>query len=109
MKKEEIDKYIERTITKLKLLGLSPRTQESYSFFLKPFLEAIESPEKVTLDNVESFSAGLIDKYSNKSRSLAISSLRFFFKRVVDRPDIFVKLEVPKKEKKLPVVLSTID
>ena len=107
MKKEEIDKYLERTITKLKLLGLSSRTQESYSFFLKPFLEAIESPEKVTLDNVESFCASLIDKYSNKSRSLAISSLRFFFKRVVDRPDIFVKLEVPKKEKKLPVVLST--
>lgn len=107
MEKEGVIKYLEKTTTKLKLLGLSNRTIGSYSFFLKPFLESIENPEKITLEQIESFSAGLIDKYSNKSRSLAISSLRFFFKRVVDRPDIYVKLEVPKKEKKLPVVLST--
>lgn len=102
-----IDKYVEKTITKLKLRGLSNRTIESYLFFLKPFLESIENPETVDTDKVELFSASLIDKYSKKSRSLAISSLRFFFRRVVDRPDIFVKLEVPKKEKKLPVVLTT--
>jgi len=106
MIKEEVDKYIEKTTTKLKLRGLSNRTIESYSFFLRPFLESIDNPEKVTRDSVESFSASLIDKYSNKSRSLAISSLRFFFRRVIDRPDIYVTLEVPKKEKKLPVVLS---
>jgi site-specific recombinase XerD len=107
MQKQEADKYIEKTVTKLKIRGLSQRTIESYLFFLKPFLQTIESPETVSFDQVESFSASLIDKYSNKSRSLAVSSLRFFFKRVIDRPDIFVKLEVPKKEKKLPVVLST--
>ena len=107
MEKEDVDKYILKTTTKLKLLGLSNRTIESYCFFLKPFLETIKNPETITIDQVESFSAGMIDKYSNKSRSLAISSLRFFFKRIVDRPDIFVKLEVPKKEKKLPIVLST--
>ena len=37
---------------------------------------------------------------------MAVSSLRFFFKRVLDRPDIFVNLEVPKRERKLPEVLS---
>lgn len=107
MEKEAVNKYLEKTITKLKLRGLSARTIESYTFFLKPFLESIENPETITLDQLESFSAGLIDKYSKKSRSLAISSLRFFFRRVIDRPEIYVKLEVPKKEKKLPVVLST--
>jgi len=106
MIKESADKYIEKTVTKLKLRGLSTRTIESYLFFLKPFLESIGNPETVSVDQIELFSAGLIDKYSKKSRSLAISSLRFFFRRVVDRPDIFVKLEVPKKEKKLPVVLT---
>jgi len=106
MKPEEVSKYLEKTKTKLKLRGLSENTITSYTYFLKPFLEAIDNPEKVSLDEVESFSVSLIDKYSKKSRSLAISSLRFFFRRILDRPDIYVKLEVPKKEKKLPVVLS---
>ena len=106
MQKEALDKYVEKSITELKLRGSSPRTIGSYLFFLKPFLETIDNPEKISLDKVKFFLAGLIDRYSNKSRSLAVSSLRFFFKRVVDRPDIFVKLEVPKKEKKLPSVLS---
>ncbi len=106
MRKEEIDKYLKKLETELKLRDSSNRTIESYSFFLKPFLEKISNPEKASIDECKSFLADLIDKYSNKSRALAVSSLRFFFKRVVDRPDIFVKLEVPKKEKKLPSVLS---
>lgn len=106
MEKDALDKYIEKSITELKLRGSSQRTIGSYLFFLKPFLETIDNPETVSLDKVKLFLAGLIDRYGNKSRSLAVSSLRFFFKRVIDRPDIFVKLEVPKKERKLPSVLS---
>ena len=106
MQKELIDKYLEKTTTELKLKGCSPRTVESYHFFLKPFLESIENLDSVGLDQVKSFSANLIDKYSNKSRALAVSSLRFFFSKVLDRPDIVVKLEVPKKESRLPEVLS---
>src|SRR3989344_5905012 len=106
MQEEVIKKYLEKSTTELKLRGSSPRTIESYLFFLKPFLKSIDSPEKVSLDEVKVFLAGLIDRYSNKSRSLAVSSLRFFFKRVLDRPDIYVKLEVPKKDKKLPIILS---
>ena len=107
MEKEMLDKYVEKTITELRLRGSSKRTIESYLFFLKPFLGSIQDPTTVSLDNVKLYMADLIDKYSNKSRSLAVSSLRFFFKRVIERPDIFVKLEVPKKEKRLPIVLST--
>lgn len=107
MEKEVAEKYIEKTITELRLRGSSKRTIESYLFFIKPFLETIQDPTTVSLDKVKLHLADLIDKYSNKSRSLAVSSLRFFFKRVIDRPDIFVKLEVPKKEKRLPIVLST--
>ena len=106
MNKDPLDKYTEKITTELRLRGSSKRTIGSYLFFLKPFLETIDKPEEVSVDEVKTFLANLIDKYSNKSRSLAVSSLRFFFKRVVDRPDIFVKLEVPKKEKKLPIVLS---
>ncbi|MDO8740668.1 MAG: tyrosine-type recombinase/integrase [Candidatus Woesearchaeota archaeon] len=106
MQKEELVKYIEKLKTELKLRACSQRTIQSYIFFIKPFLESVESVESISLDQCKAFLANLIDKYSNKSRSLAVSSLRFFFKRVVERPDIFVKLEIPKKEKKLPTVLS---
>jgi len=106
MEKEELDKYIGKTVIELRLRGSSKRTIGSYLFFIKPFLESIQNPESITLDNVKLYLADLIDKYSTTSRSLAVSSLRFFFKRVLDRPEIFVKLEVPRKEKKLPIVLS---
>ena len=106
MKKEDIDKYIEKYVTELKLLDYSERTISSYLFFLRPFLETIDNPEKVNIDKVKLYSASLIDKYSNKSRALAISSLRFFFKNIVERPDIFVKLKVPKKEEYLPSILT---
>jgi integrase/recombinase XerD len=106
MQKELLDKYLERTVVELKLKAYSPQTIDSYLFFLRPFLATINNPLDVEVSEVKLFLATLIDKYSNKSRCLAVSSLRFFFKKVVDRPDIFVKLEVPKKEKKLPIVLS---
>ena len=106
MEKEEISTYLERVKTRLKLRGLSENTINSYTFFLKPFLESIEDPKTINLEQVESFSASLVGRYSKKSRALAISSLRFFFRRVMDRPEIYVNLEVPKKEKKLPIVLS---
>ena len=106
MEKEEISTYLERVKTRLKLRGLSENTINSYTFFLKPFLESIEDHKTINLEQVESFSASLVGRYSKKSRALAISSLRFFFRRVMDWPEIYVNLEVPKKEKKLPIVLS---
>ncbi len=106
MQKEELNKYIEKIVVELKILDYSPKTIETYLFFLKPFLDSIENPQTVSLEQIKKFISSLIDKYSNKSRFLAISSLRFFFKRIVDRPEIFVKLETPKKQESLPVVLS---
>ena len=106
MQEKEVQEHVQKIKTALKLKDYSERTISSYLFFLIPFLRTIENPTTASLDQIEAFLADLIDKYSNKSRSLAVSSLRFFFKRIVDRPDIFVKLEVPKKEKKLPIVLS---
>ncbi len=106
---KELNKYIEKITIELKLRGNSKLTIKSYLFFLKPFLKNNENMESISLDRVKIYLASLIDRYSNKSRSLAVSSLRFFFKRIVDRPDIFVKLEVPKKEKRLPTVLTPLE
>ena len=97
MEEKRVDEYLEKITIELKLKGMSNRTIQSYNFFLKPFLQSVENPETITLDGVKKFLAGLIDKYSNKSRALAICSLRFFFKKIVKRPDILEILEIPKK------------
>lgn len=98
--------YLEKVKTELKLRGNSEKTISSYTFFINNFLNKVKDPEKASLDEIKTYLASLIDNYSNKSRALMISSLRFLYKRIIDRPDILVKLETPKKEKKLPIVLS---
>ena len=47
MKQAEIDKYIEKITVELKLRASSPRTIESYVFFLKPFLKEVKDVENV--------------------------------------------------------------
>ncbi len=106
MNKEEVEKLLNKAVIELKLKSYSQNTIDSYLYFLRPFLLKLPSIDNITLDDVKLYLSTLIDKYSNKSRALAVSSLRFFFKRVLDRPDIYVKLEVPKREKTLPEVLS---
>jgi integrase/recombinase XerD len=106
MNKEDADKYLQKTAVELKLRGASQRTIESYTFFLRPYLSSIKDPLVSDTDEVKFFLASLIERYSNKSRALASSALRFFYKRVIDRPHIVAKIETPKKERYLPVVLS---
>lgn len=102
----EKEGYLDKLKMELKLNGNSNKTIQSYTFFLNKFLSNIEKPEITTLDQVKSFLANQVDKYSNKSQALLISSLRFFYTNIIDRPEIVTKLKTPKKEKKLPIVLS---
>jgi len=103
MKKED---YINKIKIDLKLRGLSENTVRTYLKFLEPFLETIADPTKATLEEVHSFLTTLMDRYGTRSMALAFSSLKYFFKMVVDRPEIFTKLKGPKKPKSLPVVLT---
>lgn len=107
MNKEDVEKYVQKTTIELKLRGSSQRTIDSYLFFLKPYLMLAKDPMLADIDEVKGYLASLIERYSNKSRALACSALRFFYKRVIDRPHLVVKIETPKKEKHLPVVLSS--
>lgn len=106
MQKEDIDKYLEKTALELRLKGCSQRTVDSYCFFIRQFLESIDDPKTVDLEKVKLYRVSLMDNYKIKSQSLAISSLRFFFDKVMNRPEISTKLELPKKEETLPEVLT---
>jgi len=102
--------YLEKVSTEIKLKGFSDKTVKIYSYFIKKYLDklAVENkqPENITIDDIKSFLAGLIDTYSNKSRALATSSLRFFYKSVINKPEVMIGIEIPKLEQYLPSVLT---
>jgi len=98
--------YLEKLKTELKLNGYSNKTIESYLYFLNKFFNDIKNPENATLDQVKIFLSKQIDNYSKASQSLLISSIRFFYNYIIEKPEISTKIKTPKKEKKLPVVLT---
>lgn len=107
MQKEEIQNYLNKVSTEIKLRGLSKRTIESYSFFLTRYLQTLNKPaEQATEQDVKNFLAQLVDSYSSKSRALATSSLRFLYKEILDKPEIIIKIKNPKKQETLPTVLT---
>lgn len=107
MEKEEVQNYLNKVSTELKLRGLSPRTIESYSFFMLRYLQTLSKPaEQATEQDVKNFLAQLVDNYSNKSRALATSSLRFLYKEILEKPEIMIRIKNPKKQETLPIVLT---
>jgi len=103
MKKED---YIQRIKTDLKLRNYSELTLKSYLKFIEPLLKKIKDPTKTTLPDVQDFLASLYDRYNGRSRALAVSSIKYFFKRIVKRPEIYAGLDIPKKAKTLPTILT---
>lgn len=88
--------------------GFSEKTKKSYLFFVKDFLEYInKDPIEIQKDDVKRYISHLITKkgYTNITANLAISSLKFFFSKVVEA-NICEGIERPKREKNLPTVLS---
>lgn len=100
-------KLIEKLETELKLRGFTQLTIKAYISHNKSFLDFIKkTPDKVNEDDIKSYLVHLLD-INNKPAtvSLKLSSLKFFYKEVLEK-DLFTKIKSPKLEKKLPVVLT---
>jgi len=91
--------------TELRLRRKSPKTIKNYLFFNKKFLEHVNKPASaISIEDIKSYLASM-DKLSTATLSLAIASLRFFYEKLLHK-DIFKDIETPKKEKRLPHVLT---
>ena len=103
-----MQKYLEKLEYRLKLKGFSPKTVKSYSYNISKFLSFVDkNPEKVSKNDIEAYFANLLGKgYMSASIRLNYASIKFFFTWVVPKNIDFVKIDTPKKEKKLPKVLS---
>jgi integrase/recombinase XerD len=112
--------------TELKIRGYSNQTIKSYTYENKKFLDFLNSsktnteyqkslfsakgqrtPEDVTKQDIRAYQAFLMaDKTLKPSTvNLILSALKFFYTKVLKK-DIFQEVPRPKKEEKLPVVLT---
>ncbi len=91
--------------TELKLRGFSPLTVRNYTFFVEKFLkQTTKNLTDLNDDDIKQYLAFLIDSKSKSTTMLAAASLKFFFQEVLHKP--VTTIRVPKKDKKLPEVLS---
>jgi len=105
MEEEKRKELTEKLITELKLKGSSELTIRNYVWFVDKFLSSIKNEtNELTEDDVKQYLATLVDSKSVSTVSLAASSLKFFFDKVLKKP--IISLPLPKKEKKLPEVLT---
>ena len=77
-------------------------------FHNQKFLDFIKKKqEEITQDDIKSYLAHLISdkKHRPASVNLALCSLRFMYKKILEK-DIFTKIDSLKTEKKIPTVLT---
>lgn len=96
---------LEKLKAELKLRGFSNLTVRNYTFFVDKFLnKTAKSPETLNEDDVKLYLSEMFDTKSKNTIMLAAASLKFFFKEVLKKD--FSEIPLPKKDKKLPEVLT---
>lgn len=96
---------IEKLKAELKLRGFSPLTIRNYTFFAEKFLKETNKLEtEVDSDDVKSFLSSMFDTKSRSTIMLAAAALKFLFIEVLKKD--FSDIPLPKREKKLPEVLT---
>lgn len=96
---------IDKLKTELKIRGFSPLTVRNYSFFVEKFVQrAGKEPTELTEDDAKAYLSELFDDKSKNTIMLAAAALKFYYKEVLGKE--FANVRIPKKEKKLPEVLS---
>ncbi len=95
---------LQKLATELKLKGFSQATVKNYSFFISKFLDfSSKKVEELNEEDAKSYIVSLFDSKSKATISLAASSINFFFK-ILGKD--MKRIELPKKDKALPQVLS---
>lgn len=91
----------------LKIRKFSSKTIKSYLYYNTEFLNFIEKSPKIIKNNdIKKYLEFKIDKgISSSTLSLIINALKFYYRQILGRNLLF-NIKHPKKDKKLPVVLS---
>jgi site-specific recombinase XerD len=96
-------------IEDLRVRNYSPHTQSGYVRYVRFFAEHFgRSPEKLGKEHVREYLVHLREKAKagNGTMCQTVAALKFLYKHTLNRSWVVEDLRLPKKERKLPVVLS---
>jgi len=98
---------LDKIKNELLLRGFSSNTINSYILHNRKFLEFVgKKPDDVGEDDIKSFLSSLIEKkLSPASLTLVRSALKFYYQEILGK-NIFGNIRTPKKERKLPDILT---
>ncbi|MFZ5354837.1 MAG: tyrosine-type recombinase/integrase [Bacillota bacterium] len=95
--------------SKLILKGYSFRTRDAYIGHISRLVSHFAAhPHELNSTHIDSYLVTLLDikEDSHSYVNQAVSAIKFLYRHVLNRGDVVVKLSRPKREKKLPEVLS---
>lgn len=96
---------VDKLKNELKIRGLSPLTVRNYSFFVEKFLaNAQKEASDLNEDDAKAYLSGMYDTKSKNTIMLAAAALKFFYQEILEKD--FSKIRLPKKERRLPDVLT---
>jgi site-specific recombinase XerD len=99
----------EEYLLKLELKRYANSTVKTYVFFFEMFINYHKDKELHTIDegDIRVFLQSLIQKKaSNSYINQAINAIKFYYEVVLGMPNRFYEIERPRKESKLPKVIS---
>lgn len=103
MKKEE---FLDKLIVELKISKSSDYTIRNYLRANQELLDFVKkSPDNIDQDDVKSILAEKISNQSPSSIIVFLSALRFAYSAILNK-DVTAGIKRPKKEKKIPAVLT---
>lgn len=102
----------EEYLRKLELKRYSLSTVKTYVSFFEIFINYYKDVDLLSLNenDVRSYLQKLIqEKKSNSHINQAVNAIKFYYEIVMEMPNRFYSIERPRKQKKLPKVISKVD
>ncbi len=100
---------IKKLENELRSRRYSKSTVKSYIYHVEKFIEFIAKPSCYTTeDDIKSYVLTLAkdSNFSTSSMNIAINAIKFFLSEVLEKNYIISVIKRPRKDKKLPVILS---
>ena len=100
------EEFLKKLETELKISKNSEHTIRNYLTANKRLFEfSNKSPEKIEQDDVKAFMATNLTNQSSSSTIVFLSAIKYAFSNILGK-DITLRIKRPKKERKIPVVLT---
>ncbi|MDF9801415.1 integrase/recombinase XerD [Catalinimonas alkaloidigena] len=103
-----MDQILSQVALRLEQMNYSPSTKKTYVGMLRLFLGHFPSQDLRSLEE-EQIRAFLVEACQGKSLSYQnqlINSIKYFYEQILKRPRTYYQIDRPRKEYRLPVVLS---